>query len=51
MPLSILHPEYGTECGSRQVSPCPSAIDFRAAGVDTSAYPAMTDLCRYLGVD
>lgn len=36
---------------ARQASPCPDAIDFKAAGIDTSEYLAMTDMCRYLGID
>lgn len=32
-------------------SPYPDAIDFKAAGIDISEYLAMTDLCRYLGVE
>lgn len=34
-----------------QASPYPDAIDFKAAGIDVSEYLAMSDLCRYLGVE
>ena len=36
---------------AQQASPYPDAINFNAAGIDVSEYLAMTDLCRYLGVD
>lgn len=36
---------------ARQATPYPDAIDFNAAGIDATEYLAMTDLCRYLGVD
>lgn len=36
---------------AQQASPYPDAIDFKAAGIDASEYLAMTDMCRYLGVD
>ena len=36
---------------AQQASPYPDAIDFKAAGIDASQYLAMTDLCRYLGLD
>jgi hypothetical protein len=36
---------------ARQASPYPDSVDFRAAGVDPAQYLAMTDLCRYLGID
>ena len=36
---------------AQQASPYPDAIDFNAAGIDVAEYLAMTDLCRYLGVD
>lgn len=36
---------------ARQAGPGPDAIDFRAAGIDSAEYLAMTDLGRYLGVE
>ncbi|HEY0719615.1 MAG TPA: hypothetical protein VGE50_00025 [Gammaproteobacteria bacterium] len=36
---------------AKQATPYPDAIDFGAAGIDASEYLAMSDLCRYLGVE
>lgn len=36
---------------AHQACPYPDAIDLNAAGIDAPEYLAMTDVCRYFGVD